>query len=180
MKIFYDCEFLEDGRSIDLISIGMVAEDGRELYRIVDDEDTITRAVAHDWLRENVVRHLPVKLLPVGALGPGENWDYDRDHDDWHLVQQRPGVREDVEAFIRDTPDPQLWAWYGAYDHVAYAQLFGRMIDLPAGFPMFTCDVRQVVEQRGGPQLPEQADGEHNALADARWVKAAYDSLYPF
>ena len=28
MNIDYDCEFLEDGKTIDLISIGMVAEDG--------------------------------------------------------------------------------------------------------------------------------------------------------
>jgi hypothetical protein len=31
-KIYYDCEFLEDGERIHLISIGMVAEDGREFY----------------------------------------------------------------------------------------------------------------------------------------------------
>lgn len=30
MRYFLDCEFIEDGRTIDLISIGIVAEDGRE------------------------------------------------------------------------------------------------------------------------------------------------------
>ena len=35
MRIFYDTEFLEDGKTIDLISIGMVAEDGREYYAVV-------------------------------------------------------------------------------------------------------------------------------------------------
>jgi hypothetical protein len=29
MKYYYDTEFIEDGRTIDLISIGIVAEDGR-------------------------------------------------------------------------------------------------------------------------------------------------------
>jgi hypothetical protein len=175
MRLYYDTEFIEDGRTIDLISIGMVAEDGRELYRIVDDEETITRAVAHDWLRANVVAHLPVAIV-----NDGEDWDWDPEHADWYFTARRDTVREDVEAFIRDTPDPELWAWYGAYDHVAYAQLFGRMIDLPQGFPMFTCDLKQEVVRHGNPRLPKQADGEHNALADARWVKAAYDSLYPF
>ena len=32
MKYFYDTEFLEDGHTFDLISIGIVAEDGREYY----------------------------------------------------------------------------------------------------------------------------------------------------
>lgn len=30
MRYFYDTEFIEDGHTIELISIGVVAEDGRE------------------------------------------------------------------------------------------------------------------------------------------------------
>jgi hypothetical protein len=63
---------------------------------------------------------------------------------------------------------PQLWAWYGAYDHVALCQLWGRMIDLPKGVPMWTNDLKQECERLGNPQVPQQASGEHNALADAR------------
>ena len=36
MRYFYDTEFLEDGETIDLISIGIVAEDGREYYAVTD------------------------------------------------------------------------------------------------------------------------------------------------
>jgi hypothetical protein len=57
---------------------------------------------------------------------------------------------------------------------VALAQLFGRMIDLPDGFPMWTNDLRQEVERRGNPALPKQESAEHDALADARWVRDAY------
>ena len=31
MRYFYDTEFIEDGTTIELVSIGVVAEDGREL-----------------------------------------------------------------------------------------------------------------------------------------------------
>lgn len=31
-RYFYDTEFIEDGKTIDLISIGVVCEDGREFY----------------------------------------------------------------------------------------------------------------------------------------------------
>lgn len=34
MKYFFDIEFLEDGRTIELISIGIVAEDGSEYYTV--------------------------------------------------------------------------------------------------------------------------------------------------
>ena len=33
-RYFYDCEFIEDGQIIDLISIGVVDEQGREFYAI--------------------------------------------------------------------------------------------------------------------------------------------------
>jgi hypothetical protein len=41
------------------------------------------------------------------------------------------------------------------------------MIGLPKGVPMWTNDLRQEAERLGNPDLPEQAEGEHNALADA-------------
>ena len=39
MRYFYDCEFIEDGRTIDLVSIGVVAEDGREYYAVSTEFD---------------------------------------------------------------------------------------------------------------------------------------------
>ena len=54
MRYFYDTEFLEDGRTIDLISIGIVAEDGRELY-LVNANAPWSRIRRHDWLMDNVV-----------------------------------------------------------------------------------------------------------------------------
>ena len=38
-RYFYDCEFIEDGRTIELISIGVVAEDGREFYAVSTEFD---------------------------------------------------------------------------------------------------------------------------------------------
>ena len=34
MRYFYDTEFIDDGRTVELISIGVAAEDGRECYSI--------------------------------------------------------------------------------------------------------------------------------------------------
>jgi hypothetical protein len=162
MRIWYDCEFVENGRTIDLVSIGMVTEDGRALYRVLDEPNVISRAVARPWLRDNVIKHLPVRL--EGDCGA---WAWDREHADWPKVTRRGEVRADVQLLIASTPEPELWAWYGAYDHVCYAQLFGRMIDLPPGFPMWTNDLRQEVQRLGNPQLPEGNQAEHHALADA-------------
>lgn len=86
-------------------------------------------------------------------------------------VKPRAQIADEVMDFIRAAgPNVQLWANYGAYDHVALAQLWGRMIDLPEGVPMFTNDIQQERSRLGlaWDDLPQQESGEHNALADAR------------
>ena len=44
MRYFYDTEFIENGRTIELISIGVVAEDGREFYAISTEFDASARS----------------------------------------------------------------------------------------------------------------------------------------
>lgn len=175
MKIFYDTEFIDTGKTIDLISIGMVREDGRELYAVADDRDVITRAIEHEWLRKNVVPSLPLRYSYCDPSNPYE-WDtefqvvfeWNDRHPDRSKVMDRRDIMREVRAFVLTTKKPQLWAWYGAYDHVAIAQLFGRMRDLPENFPMCTFDLKQEHVRLGSPALPRQAAGEHNALEDAR------------
>jgi hypothetical protein len=57
MKIFIDSEFVDDGKTIDLISIGLVAEDGRELYLQSCEFDP---EKASPWVQENVFTTLLV------------------------------------------------------------------------------------------------------------------------
>ena len=56
MRYFYDTEFIEDGTTIELVSIGVVAEDGREYYAVSTEFDP---ARAGDWVRANVLPKLP-------------------------------------------------------------------------------------------------------------------------
>ena len=172
MRIFYDCEFLEDGRTIDLISIGMVAEDGREYYAVNRDMPK-RRIRKNPWLMANVVPSLP-KPRGEWVLNMPNRWLFN------YLdpcVKASGQIAREVRDFILAEPDPQLWAWYGAYDHVVLCQLWGRMIDLPDGVPMWTNDLKQEAERLGNPQVPKQAGGEHNALADARHNCAVADFL---
>jgi 3' exoribonuclease, RNase T-like len=164
--ICYDAEFIEDGRTIGLISIGMRAEDGREYYAVNRDMPK-RRIRKHPWLMANVVPSLP------------------KAHGDWNLymprrwlfnysdpcVKPRHLIAREIRDFILAEPDPQLWAWYGAYDHVVLCQLWGTMMDLPEGVPMWTNDLKQECERLGNPDLPPMPGAvEHNALHDAREV----------
>jgi hypothetical protein len=175
VRIFIDTEFIEDGRTIDLISIGLVAEDGREYYAVSSEFD-LKKLAASEWLMANVWPSLPQvrgdqRMMTLAGLREGASaYRQVRRLFDRAALEVKPRIyiANEVRQFITSFPDPQLWAWYGAYDHVALAQLFGRMIDLPDGIPMFTNDLKQEAQRLGNPRIPEQEAGQHNALADAR------------
>jgi hypothetical protein len=164
--IDYDLEFLEDGRTIELISIGMVCDDGRQYYAVNRDMP-VRKIRKHKWLMENVVPHLP-KGQGDMRNSMSKRWLF---HYGDPRVKPHEVIADEVMEFIRAAgPDVELWANYGAYDHVCLAQLWGRMIDLPEGVPMFTHDIQQERSRLGlsWDDLPRQEAGEHNALADAR------------
>src|SRR5262245_63093782 len=159
-RYFYDCEFIEDGRIIDLGSIGVVDEHGREYYAISAEFDD---RPALPWVRRNVLDRLP---------SPGDPaW------------RSRARIRAELGEFLlaplRERPgeEMELWAWYAAYDHVVLAQLWGRMPDLPREIPRFTKDLRQRWDDRGRPALPEAEADRHDALVDARHNLARWRAM---
>lgn len=181
MKVFYDCEFWEQGdqEPIRLISIGMVAEDGRELYLINGHAPVTAIAREHPWLRENAFPHLPINAYTTGGgAGYPEVWYADwvtdpaRRADAAHLRTPHE-ITTEVDSFLRETPDLELWGWYSAYDHVVLCQIFGTMANLPPYVPYYTNDLRQHIGKDA--RVPAQkSEEEHHALADARWTMAAH------
>lgn len=169
MKIFYDTEFLEDGRTIDLISIGMVTEDGREYYAVNRDMP-VRRVRGSKWLMENVVPSLPKGSGDLNN-SMSSRWLF---HYGDPVVKRRNRIAREVQEFIVAAgPDVELWAWFAAYDHVVLAQLFGPMVSLPHGIPMWTNDLQQEAARLSkraawDDPLPAQKSGKHNALEDAR------------
>ena len=152
MKYFYDTEFHDDGKTIDLISIGIVANDGREYYAVNADAEW-DRINQHEWLPNNVVAQLP----------PVTEW------------KRKAQIKQEVTDFLLAAGQPELWAWFAAYDHVVLSQLFGRMLDLPDGIPMYTHDLRAYLDYAKVRGIPAQVGGLHDALEDAKHVKVVHD-----
>lgn len=148
-RYYLDTEFIEAPGVLDLISIGIVCEDGREYYAVSCEFD---RSRASQWVVDNVLPHLP----PHGA---------------W---KSRATIAQEILAFVGATV-PEFWAYYADYDWVAFCWLFGCMVDLPRRWPMFCMDLRQSMIERKivKDALPVQEGTEHHALADARWVRDA-------
>lgn len=251
MKYFLDTEFLEGPQqekfpislfrkqtppTIDLISIGIVAEDGREYYAISKDfnleeawnrydVETITlgsgKVVPHKkkyWIRENVLKPIYNEML--------DKWNKDTVYyiGDFsyktfkYLLniygKSNKQIALEVKRFVYEdsmnsisgnssqgkndyTPTNinkiEFYAYYADYDWVVFCWLFGNMMDLPDGFPMYCKDLKQIMDEKAKTLLaydlkhalitmktykdyPKQ-ENEHNALADARWNKKLYEFL---
>ena len=165
MKYFYDTEFIEDGKTIDLISIGIVCEDGREYYAISRE---FKKRKASQWVKDNVLDKLPPRFVnPM--------------YDSPNLFQKskawksRKQITKDIIEFVGDDK-PEFWAYYADYDHVVLCQLFGTMMDLPKNFPMYTRDLKQLLDSKGNPKM-KKCENAHNALDDAKWNMEVYNKL---
>jgi hypothetical protein len=158
VRYFIDTEFYEDGSTIDLISIGLVAQDGREMY-LVNREARLDRV--SDWVRSNVLPSLP-RYSDAGWV-------------------TRSQIADAVNVFIGHevlaSGKPEFWGYYADYDWVALCQLYGTMMQLPKHFPMFCMDLKQLSVMKGNPKHPKQIASEHNALNDARWNADLYRFL---
>lgn len=171
MRVWYDTEFIEGGpeHPISLISIGAVAEDGREFYAV--NWDMPRRAILrHRWLMENVVPHLPLREYRHED-GPNE-LIWDRKHADFDRLMDRNEIGRELLAFLTaDGVKPELWGWYSSYDHVVLAQIYGTMVQMPDQLPYYTRDLKQEVDRLRLRVPVQKASEEHNALADARWTR---------
>lgn len=193
IRYFYDTEFLERQGSIDLISIGIVSSDGRELYAVNADMP-VERIREHRWLMENVWPHLPLRdIHPQMNEPPGpfrtdvpragrckctpKNGLLDTGN---VLVKPKWVIANEVRDFLLQPSEPmELWAYYGAYDHVVVSWLWGPMANRPSGIPMFSHDIMQLASSLGmdDANLPQQTGQVHNALDDARWTRDAWRYL---
>lgn len=147
MRYYLDTEFIENGATIDLISIGIHCEDGREFYVLNNDCD---HSKASGWVKDNVLIHLPEKANRRNIAS--SNVDL--------FGKYASHARIATEVINFCNPEiygkPDFWAYYADYDWVVFCQLFGTMMDLPKGFPMYCHDIKQWCDQLGNPKLPEQ------------------------
>lgn len=152
MKIFFDTEFIENGTQHfpQLVSIGMVREDDEKYYA----EFQVDWDLANQWVLDNV----------VPKLRGGE------------YVKSIAQAREEIIEFCGD--NPEIWAYFADYDWVIFCGIFGRMIELPKGWPMFCRDLKQLMWHLGikKSDIPKTInnDNAHDALDDAIWNLRVY------
>jgi len=175
MKYFFDTEFIETPGSIELISIGIVSEEGRTYYA---ESTCFDERRASDWVKENVI----TKLRWYGNENSTKGFcnsgtQYARTpHEKTEVFGTLNLISQTIREFIGKEM-PEFWAYYASTDWGVFYRLFWTLMDLPEGWSMYCRDIKQWCDQLGNPQLPEKGGWVHNALEDAKWNQKAWHFL---
>jgi len=163
MNFFIDTEFIDDGKTLELISIGIVCEDGRYYYAESSEYD---ESKASDWVKDNVISKLKGTPKPLKQ------------------------IRHELIRFIdkcRGYKSPHFWCYFGAWDWLLFCRTIsrtGQLMDLPAEYPHLFFELVQLANENGCPHLIPMMKASnknaHNSLDDARWTMEVYNAIIRF
>lgn len=159
MRYFLDTEFNEEVNPVEMISIGVVAEDGREFYAIDQRyHDWSSRwETTNSWVQHNV---RPIMLLE--GMQP--------------VFGNKEIIRDALQAFVGLDQAPEFWAYFGDYDWFLVCRLFDKFEKMPKNWYPICYDLKQF-SKHVGVKTPPKFTPEHNALVDARWTKHAFETV---
>jgi hypothetical protein len=166
MKYFFDTEFNEGDKKLDLISIGIISEDDRTFYAEVPINNISDNF--NPFVKKNILPLL--KYYNTRTKIPY----YNNDLKNMEIYADEKFIKDKLLEFIDKSPE--FWAYYADYDWVIFCWIFGQMVDLPEHFPKFCNDIKQLAEELNNPKIADP-EGEHNALIDAKWNKKYYEHL---
>lgn len=142
MRLFLDTEF--NGFGGDLISLALVAEDGREWYGVLPLPPGIM-----PWVKANVLPHLIL------------------DGDEASLFTSLGEFQSSLACFLIQFDGAEVIAdWPSDFEHLCHMMTYAGM---QAGWRIpIECTMRLVRVPNVNPEVP------HNALSDARALAKAY------
>ena len=158
MNYYIDTEFHEYKKNgintIELISIGIIDQAGRTYYAVCN-EFNVEDAWDNEWLQENVLKTLTSfdassdAKEQLGSFLINEGKSKSQIAEEILTFINKPTM-PDSEGREQPVPyhPPQFYAYYADYDWVVFCWLFGSMIDLPKGFPMYCRDLQQLKDEK--------------------------------
>ncbi len=175
MKVFFDTEFTGLHQYTTLISIGLVTEYRQEFYGEFTDFD---ETQIDDWLRNNVLENLLPSSVSELSLP------------DYIYVGDSNFIKEALLKWFAQFDEVELWSDCLSYDWVLLSELIA---DRLSGYPVFPdnflyhspYDILTLMKIKGvGLNITrEEFTGlddrwpKHNALWDAKVIKACYEKL---
>lgn len=174
INLFFDCEFTGLHQRTTLISLGIVAESGQMFYAEAKD---FARNQINGWLLENVIANLWSTIgqpTPPGVV---------------YVFSRLEGIKIALTRWLEQFGPVEMWGDCLAYDWMLFCEIFGGALSLPANVSYIPFDLATKFKEYGiDPDvdriefagMPEAGRSKHNALFDAKVIKACHDRLSLF
>ena len=181
MKVFFDTEFTGLHKDTTLISIGLVAEDGRTFYAELTDYD---KSQCDDWIVEHVINNLQ---YPGGVVTVA-------DETKTVIVGDKEQVRERLDEWFKQFDSVTLVSDVCHYDMVLLIDIFGHAFKLPRCVNAACHDINQDIAKYYGISEADAFDksreeilaeheksvsgAKHNSLYDAKVIMGIYQIIH--
>jgi hypothetical protein len=174
MNIYWDTEFTGLHRDTTLISIGMVADNGKEFYAEFNDFNPLQ---VDDWVKEHVIDNL---------LFNDEEESFERVLGSVTFVKgSLEEVRHALLNWLNRFSYIELWSDCHHYDVVLFQGIFGGAFNMPGHIYYIPFDLSTALKVYGiDPDISREAfidspiEGEkHNSLYDALVIQACHEKL---
>jgi len=193
MKIFLDTEFTGLHINTTLISIGLISEDGRTFYAELTDYD---KAQVDSWVQEYVIDNLRFNekinkdsyYVAIRTIdNPAGNDLYDSYSVNLSCDTLR--LRDELEQWLSQFDSVEIWSDCLAYDWVLFNDIFGHAFDIPNNvyyIPFDICtlfkvnDIDPDISREKFANISDDNSNKHNALWDAKIIKACYEKLIKY
>lgn len=194
VKLFLDTEFTALQKDADLISIGIVSEDGKCFYAEADDYD---ESKITPWVKKHVIDNLIFKKgeipKPYTASRTEDNPIPNNLYKGYDVafVGNKKEIRDELcvwlSQFVVKNKDTKLEFWSDclAYDWVLFNDIFGETFQTPNYVYYIPFDICTLFKIKGiDPDISREefiknsVEGiKHNSLYDAKVIKACYEKL---
>jgi len=189
MKVFFDTEFTGLHQNTTIISIGLIKETGKTFYAELTDYD---QKQVDPWIHDNVISRLKYRngeLLKKAKNKHALNFlgyvacAFESDGD-YEVQGHRPFVAGQLKAWLSEDKI-EMWSDCLSYDWVLINQLWGHALKIPDNIYYIPFDICTLFKAYGiDPDINREefsgmTDGteKHNALWDAKVIKACYDKI---
>ena len=187
MKIFFDTEFTGLHKNTELISIGLIAENGNTFYGEITNYD---KSQVDDWIQKNVINNLKHNGHHI-IEETKESYEISMNFEDVSFALNKWLKQFDTVEWVSDVCH---------YDMVLLIDLLtnhGSALDLPYGKINSAChDINQDIAEayhiseilafdKSREEILKDSKIEitgekHNSLYDAKVIKAIYERLYGY
>lgn len=175
-KIFFDTEFTGLHQKTTLISIGLISECGKTFYgEFIDYDDRQCTS----WIKDHVIEYLILDYpLP-----------YKTDFENQLVKDRKSSIKKYLIEWLSQFKKVEIWSDCLSYDWVLFNDLIADYSngypELPKNVYYIPFDICTLFKMKGiDPDISREefsgmteSSQKHNALWDAKVIKACYEKL---